>query len=77
MSSSNSSSLSCSDESLDEFYRDMLQVGEVLGYQFQPKRDSVSDGSGSSSEGDQNMSTDEDQQAVQHTKPYYPPHFKL
>ena len=64
MSSSNSSSLSCSDESLDEFHRDMLQVGEVLGYQFQPKRDSVSDESGSSSEGDENMSTDEDQQAV-------------
>ena len=64
MSSSNSSSSSCSDESLDEFHRDMLQVSEVLGYQFQPKRDSVSDESGSNSEGDENMSTDEDQQAV-------------
>ena len=42
----------------------MLQVGEVLGYQFQPKRDSVSDESGSSSAGDESISTDEDQQAV-------------
>ena len=68
MSSSNSSSSSCSDESSscsDKFHRDMLQVGKVLGYQFQPKRDSVSDESGSNSEGNENMSTDEDQQAVQ------------
>ena len=61
---SNSSSASCSNESLDEFHRDMLQVGEVLGYQFQPKRDIVSDESSSNGEGDENMSTDEDQQAA-------------
>ena len=69
MSSSNSSSSSCSDEYLDEFHRDILQVGDIVGYQFQPKRDSVSsDESSASNESDENvstsMSTDEDQPAA-------------
>ena len=58
MSSSNSSSSSCSDEYVDEFHRDILQVGDIVGYQFQPKRDSVSsDESSGSNESDENVST--------------------
>ena len=35
-----SSDSSSSGESLDEFHRNILQDGEVLGYQFEPRRDS-------------------------------------
>ena len=31
---------SSSGESLDEFHRKILQGGEILGYQFEPRRDS-------------------------------------
>ena len=43
----------------------ILQGGEVLGYQFEPRRDS-SNGSGESAdiEDDQNMSSDEDESVV-------------
>ena len=36
---SNSETSSSSGESLDEFHRNTLQGGEVLGYQFEPGRD--------------------------------------
>ena len=57
--------LSSSGESLDESHRNILQGGEVLGYQFEPRRDS-NNGSGESAdiEDDQNMSTDEDGSVV-------------
>ena len=42
--SSDSETSSSSGESLDEFHRNILQDGEVLGYQFEPRRDS-NDGS--------------------------------
>ena len=32
-----------SGESLDEFHRNILQWGEVLGYQFEPRQDSNND----------------------------------
>ena len=52
-------------ESLNEFHRNILQGGEVLGYQFEPRRDSKN-GSGESAdiEDDQNMSFDEDESVV-------------
>ena len=43
--SSDSETSSSSGESLDEFHRNILQGGEVLGYQFEPRRDS-NNGSG-------------------------------
>ena len=63
--SSDSETSSSSGESLDEFYRNVLQGGEVLGYQFEPRRDS-NNGSGESAdiEDDQNMSSDEDESVV-------------
>ena len=56
---------SSSGESLDEFHRNILQGDEVLGYQFEPRRDS-NNGSGESAdiEEDQNMSSDEDESVV-------------
>ena len=41
--SATASSCSSSGESLDEFHRNILQAGEVQGYQFEPRRDSISD----------------------------------
>ena len=38
--SSDSETSSSSGESLDEFHRNILQGGEVLGFQFEPRRDS-------------------------------------
>ena len=38
--SSDSETSSSSGESLDEFHRNILLGGEVLGYQFEPRRDS-------------------------------------
>ena len=63
--SSDSETSSSSGESLDEFHRNIFQGGEVLGYQFKPRRDS-SNGSGESAdiEDDQNMSSDEDESVV-------------
>ena len=63
--SSDSETSSSSGESLGEFHRNILQGGEVLGYQFKPRRDS-NNGSGESAdiEDDQNMSSDEDESVV-------------
>ena len=41
-SSSDSGTSSSSGESSDEFYRNILQEGEILGYQFEPRRDTKS-----------------------------------
>ena len=62
---SDSETSSSSGESLDEFHRNILQGGEVLSYQFEPRRDS-NNGSGESAdiEDDQNMSSDEDDKVV-------------
>ena len=63
--SSDSETSSSSGGSLDESHRNILQGCEVLGYQFEPRRDSKY-GSGESAdiEGDQNMSSDEDEFVV-------------
>ena len=63
--SSHSETSSSSGESLDEFHRNILQGSEVLGYQFELRRDS-NNGSGESAdiEEDQNMSSDEDESVV-------------
>ena len=62
-SDSKTSSSSC--VSLDGFHRNILQGGEVLGYQFEPRLDS-NNGSGESAdiEDNQNMSPDEDESVV-------------
>ena len=64
--SSYSETSSSSGEGLDEFHRNILQGGEVVGYQFEPRRDSINNGSGESAdiEDDQNMSSDEDESVV-------------
>ena len=63
--SSDSETSSSSGESLDKFHGNILQGGEVLGYQFEPGRDS-NNGSGESAdiEDDQNMSSDEEESVV-------------
>ena len=63
--SSDSETSSSSSESLDEFHRNILQGGEVLGHQFESRRDS-NNGSGESADikDDQNMSPDEDESVV-------------
>ena len=43
---SHSSGSSSSGESSDEFNAEILQAGEVLGYQFEPRRDSSSGSEG-------------------------------
>ena len=66
---SDSRTSSSSGESLHEFHGYILEVGEVLGYQFEPRRigNSVN---GESAEtiaraiADQNMSTDEEELSV-------------
>ena len=60
--SSHSETFSSSGESLDELHRNILQGGEVLGYQFEPRRDSNhANGESADIEDDQNMSSDEDE----------------
>ena len=63
--SSDSETSSSSGESLDEFHRNILQAGVVLGYQFEPRRDN-NNGSGESGdiEDDQNMSSEEGESEV-------------
>ena len=63
--SSDSRASSSSGESLDEFHEYILQEGEVLGYQFEPRRNAniVNDES-AETEDDQNMSTDEEESSV-------------
>ena len=54
---SESSTSSSSDESLDEFHRDLLQADAILGYQFEPRRDSYSASDESADiEGEEQMS---------------------
>ena len=63
--SSDSETSSSSGESLDEFHKNILQGGEVLGYQFEPTRDSNNDsGESADIEDDQSMSSDEDESVV-------------
>ena len=67
---SDSSASSSSGESFfrwDEFHRDILQAGVILGYQFEPRRDSLNNASGESAdiEGEENnMLIDEEQPLV-------------
>ena len=64
---SDSSASSSSGESLDEFHRDILQAGVILGYQFEPRRDFLNNASGESAdiEGEENnMLIDEEQPLV-------------
>ena len=63
--STDSETSSSSSESSDEFHRNILQGGEALGYQFEPRRDS-NNGSGESAdiEDDQNMSSEEGESVV-------------
>ena len=66
--SSDSETSSSSGESLDEFHRNILQGGEVRGYQFEPRRDSNNGRCESADnpdiEDDQNMSSDDDESVV-------------
>ena len=63
--STDSETSSSSSESSDEFHRNILQGGEALRYQFEPRRDS-NNGSGESAdiEDDQNMSSEEGESVV-------------
>jgi hypothetical protein len=65
-SSSDSRTSSSSGESrLDEFHRNILQRGEVLGYQFEPRRNTNSDSAElADNEDDQIMSIDEEESFV-------------
>ena len=64
--SSDSRTSSSSSESLDEFHGYILEGGEVLGYQFEPRRIFPNSVNGESAEtiADQNMSTDEEESSV-------------
>ena len=56
---------SSSGESLDEFHDYILEGGEVLGYQFEPRRIANSvNGESAETITDQNMSTDEEELSV-------------
>jgi hypothetical protein len=59
-SSADSRRSSSSGERLDDFHSNMLQEGEILGYQFEPRRD----GNSESDESAGNMSIDEDEANV-------------
>ena len=64
-SSSDSRTSSSSGESLDEFHRNILQGGEVLGYQFEPRRSTNSVSAElADNEDDQRMSIDEEESFV-------------
>ena len=63
--SSDSRTSSSSGESLDEFHRNILQGGEVLGYQFEPRRNTNSASAElADNEDDQSMSIDEEESFV-------------
>ena len=63
--SSDSRTSSSSSESLDEFHGYILEGGEVLGYQFEPRRIANSvNGESAETIADQNMSTDEEESSV-------------
>ena len=62
---SDSRTSSSSGESLDEFHDYILEGGEVLGYQFEPRRIANSvNGESAETITDQNMSTDEEESSV-------------
>jgi hypothetical protein len=64
-SSSDSRTSSSSGESLDEFRRNILQGGEVLGYQFEPRRNTNSVSAElADNEDNQSMSIDEEESFV-------------
>ena len=65
-SSSDSGTSSSSGESSDEFHRNIIQGGEILGYQFEPRRDtnSISGESASNEQSQQSMSIDEEETSV-------------
>ena len=58
--SSDSGSSSSSGESLDDCHDYILEGGDVLGYQFEPRRANGVNGETAETEADQNMSTDEE-----------------
>ena len=63
--SSDSRTSTSSGESLDEFHGYILEGGEVLGYQFKPRRIANSvNGESAETIADQNMSTDEEESSV-------------
>ena len=62
--SSDSGSSSSSGESLDDFHDYILEGGDVLGYQFEPRRVNGVNGETAETEADQNMSTDEKESSV-------------
>ncbi|XP_028417280.1 uncharacterized protein LOC114541678 [Dendronephthya gigantea] len=60
--SSDSGSSSSSGESLNEFHLNILQAGDVLGYQFEPRRDSNGNSGESSADiEDERMSIDNEE----------------
>jgi hypothetical protein len=64
-SSDSSSDSRTSGESLDEFRRNILQGGEVLGYQFEPRRNTNSVSAElADNEDNQSMSIDEEESFV-------------
>ena len=64
-SSSDSRTSSSSGESLDEFRRNILQGGEVMGYQFEPRRNTNSVSAElADNEDNQSMSIDEEESFV-------------
>ena len=63
--SSDSGTSSSSGESLDEYHQYIAEGGEVLGYQFEPRRIANSiNGESADIEGNQNMSIDEEESSV-------------
>ena len=64
-SSSGSRTSSSSGESLDEFRKNIVQGGEVLGYQFEPRRNTNSVSAElADNEDNQSMSIDEEESFV-------------
>ena len=62
--SSDSGSSSSSGESLDGFHDYILEGGDILCYQFEPRRANGFNGETAETEPDQNMSTDEEESSV-------------
>ena len=62
--SSDWESSSSSGESLDGFRDYVLEGGDILGYQFEPRRANGVNGETTETEADQNMSTEEEKSSV-------------
>ena len=63
--SSDSGTSSSSGESFNEFHQYISDGGEVLGYQFEPRRIANSiNGESADNEGDQNMSIDKEESSI-------------